>query len=46
VDARRLSAAADQRIDRTNENMVRRDNRVGNFLDYDVFESFAKELFH
>jgi len=46
MNAGGLGAAADQRIDRPDEHVVRQEDRVGDLVHDDVFESFADDLFH
>src|SRR5690349_2063248 len=46
VNARAFGAAADERKNRIHQHMIRHDHRGGSFGDYDVFQSFAEDLFH
>jgi hypothetical protein len=46
VNARAFGAAADERINRVHQHVIGHYHRCGSFSDYDVFESFAEDLFH
>jgi hypothetical protein len=46
VNARRFRAATDQRETRAHEDMVRRDDGIRHFVNDDLFQTFAYDLFH
>jgi hypothetical protein len=46
VDAGGFGTAADQRIDGANENVMRADHRVGDFVDDDILQPFSENLLH
>src|SRR5262245_23571201 len=41
-----LGSAADEREGWSDENVIGNENRIRNFLDYDLLQSFSEYLFH
>src|SRR5437899_13096654 len=46
MDASRFSPAADQGIDGTHEHMMRDDHGIWDFIDNDLLQTLANQLFH
>ncbi len=46
MEARRFGAAADERVGRTYQHVMRRYRRIEHFLDDDVFQAFPEYLLH